>query len=169
MREPHLIIYDNAGSPSAFLITGPDALFCSHSNRLLHVDLLVEMCQPETRGHSRPSLCYTCTARGCDIPLCVSEPRQTWVHATTCVLKAKSQQGRHIETLLINPSSPHDALKHIFTSLKSHLIFLQLRVLLWQFPWNWFTNTWHFSLIFHPLKIIFIHYKSRIATAIRGL
>ena len=24
-------------------------------------------------------------------------------------------------------------------------------------------------LIFHPLQIIFIHYKSRIATAIRGL
>ena len=30
-------------------------------------------------------------------------------------------------------------------------------------------NTWQFSLIFHPLQIIFIHYKSRIATAIRGL
>ena len=25
------------------------------------------------------------------------------------------------------------------------------------------------SLFFHPLQIIFIHYKSRIATAIRGL
>ena len=29
-------------------------------------------------------------------------------------------------------------------------------------------NTWEFSLIFHPLQVIFIHYKSRIATAIRG-
>ena len=28
---------------------------------------------------------------------------------------------------------------------------------------------WHFSLIFHPPEVIFIHYKSRIATAIRGL
>ena len=30
-------------------------------------------------------------------------------------------------------------------------------------------NTWQFSWIFHLLQIIFIHYKSRIATAIRGL
>ena len=32
-----------------------------------------------------------------------------------------------------------------------------------------FTNTWQFSLVFHPLQIIFVHYKSRVATAIRGL
>ena len=32
-----------------------------------------------------------------------------------------------------------------------------------------FYNTRQFSLIFHPLQVIFIHYKSRIATAIRGL
>ena len=32
-----------------------------------------------------------------------------------------------------------------------------------------FSNIWQFSLIFHPLQVIFIHYKSRIATAIRGL
>ena len=29
----------------------------------------------------------------------------------------------------LNPLSPHDALKHNFTSLKTDLIFLQLRVL----------------------------------------
>ena len=65
--------------------------------------------------------------------------------------------------------SPHDALKHHFTSLETDLIFLKLRVLEWEFPWNWFTNILQFSLIFKPHQIIFIHYKSRIATAIRGL
>ena len=53
---------------------------------------------------------------------------------------------------MVNPLSPHDALKHTFTALKTDLIFLQ--------PRNWFTNTWQFSLIFHPHQIIFIHYKS---------
>ena len=43
--------------------------------------------------------------------------------------------------LRVNPLSPHDALKHHFTSLKTDLIFLQLRVLERKFPWNWFTNT----------------------------
>ena len=58
--------------------------------------------------------------------------------------------------LLINPLSPHDALKHHFTSLKTEVIFQQLRILERKFPWNWFTNTWHFSLLFHPHQIIFI-------------
>ena len=69
----------------------------------------------------------------------------------------------------LNPLSPHDALKQHFTSLKTDLIFLQPWVLKWIFPCNWFTNTWQFSLLFHSHQIIFIHYKSRIATAIRGL
>ena len=69
----------------------------------------------------------------------------------------------------LNPLSPHDALKHHFTSLKTYLIFLQPRVLERKFPWDWSTNTWQFSLIFKPHQVIFIHYKSRIATAIRGL
>ena len=43
--------------------------------------------------------------------------------------------------------SPHDALKHHFRSLETE----------------------QFSLFFHPPQIIFIHYKLRIATAIRGL
>ena len=68
-----------------------------------------------------------------------------------------------------NPLNPHDALKHHFTSLKTDLIFLYPRILKRKFPRNWFTNTWQFSLLFHPHEIIFIHYKSRVATAIRGL
>ena len=40
-----------------------------------------------------------------------------------------------------NPLSPHDALEHHFTSLKTNLIFLQLGVLEQKIPWNWFTNT----------------------------
>ena len=71
--------------------------------------------------------------------------------------------------VIINPLNPHDALKHHFTSLKTYLIFPKLGVLEWKLPWNWFTNTWQFYLIFHPLQVIFIHYKSRIATATRGL
>ena len=72
-------------------------------------------------------------------------------------------------THMINPLSPHDALKHHFTSLKIDLISLQLGVLEGKFPVNWFTNTWPFSLIFKPHQIIFIHYKSRIVAAIRAL
>ena len=67
-----------------------------------------------------------------------------------------------------NPLRLHDALKH-FTSLKTHLIFLQRRALEWKSPCNWLINTWQFWSIFKPHQIIFIHYKSRIATAIRGL
>ena len=69
----------------------------------------------------------------------------------------------------LNPLNPHDALKHHITSLKTDLIFLQPRVLERKCPCNWFTNTWQFSLLFKPLQIIFIHYKSRIEAAIRGL
>ena len=38
--------------------------------------------------------------------------------------------------------SPHDALKHHFTSLKTDLISLKQGVLECTFPLNWFTNTW---------------------------
>ena len=48
--------------------------------------------------------------------------------------------------------SPHDALKHHFTSLKTDIIFLQLGLSEWIFPWNWFTNTWRFSLLFTNVK-----------------
>ena len=65
-----------------------------------------------------------------------------------------------LDQLLINPLSPHDALKHHFTSLKTDLIFPQPRVLERKFPRNWFTNTWQFSWILlptsnhlHPLQV----------------
>ena len=35
---------------------------------------------------------------------------------------------------MLNPLSPHDASKHHFTSLKTYLIFLKLRVLERKFP-----------------------------------
>ena len=69
----------------------------------------------------------------------------------------------------INPWSSHDALKHHFRSLKNRFNFPTTKGFRMKFPRNWFTNRLQFSLIFHPTKIIFIHYKSRIATAIRGL
>ena len=100
-------------------------------------------------------------------------------------LKAKEQDIRHViardglyladwlcewfQVCKQKMLNPHDALKHHFTSLKTDLIFQQIMALEWKFPWNWFTNTWQFSSIFKPHQIIFIHYKSRIATAIRGL
>ena len=71
-----------------------------------------------------------------------------------------------MQLALVNPLSPHNALKHHFTSLKTDLIFPQPGVLERKFPRKWFTNTWQFH---YPLQIIFIHYKSKIATAIRGL
>ena len=36
----------------------------------------------------------------------------------------------------INPLSPHDAIKHNFTSMKTYLFFLQQRVLERKFPWT---------------------------------
>ena len=47
--------------------------------------------------------------------------------------------------LALNPLSPHDALKHHFTFLKTDLIFLQPRDLEWKFRWNW-----QFLLLFSP-------------------
>ena len=61
-----------------------------------------------------------------------------------------TKTGKTWSILTLNPLSPHDALKHNFTSLKTDLIFLQQRVLEREFPWNWFTNTWQFSSIFKP-------------------
>ena len=54
---------------------------------------------------------------------------------------------------LLIPLSPHDALMHHFTSLKTDVIFLQPKVLEWKFLWKWLTNTWWFSSIAHPLQI----------------
>ena len=72
-------------------------------------------------------------------------------------------------TILLNPLSPNNTLEHHFTSQKTDLIVLQLTVLEGKFPRNSFANTWLFFKIFHPLQLTFIHYKSRIATAIHGL
>ena len=74
--------------------------------------------------------------------------------------------------MLVNPLSPHDASKHIFTSLKVDLISLQLRGFRREISMKLFHQ--HMAklttfLIFYPLQVIFIHHKSRIATAIRGL
>ena len=66
---------------------------------------------------------------------------------------------KYFSVVMINPWNPHDALKHHFTSLKTDLIFLQLGVIEWIFPSNWFTNAWQFFLLFHPHQIIFIHYS----------
>ena len=85
------------------------------------------------------------------------------LHLNTYMLRV------YVHYTWFNPLSPHDALKHHFTSLKTNLIFLQIRVLERKLPWNCFANTWQFSLIWHPPQVIFIHYKSRIATAISGL
>ena len=68
----------------------------------------------------------------------------------------------------LNPLSPHDALKHHFTSLKTDLIFLQPRVLERKFHETGVPIHGIF-FTFYPHQIIFTHYKSRIATAIRGL
>ena len=67
------------------------------------------------------------------------------IYSLTYILFKKSHMKLNLDvifSLFINPLSPHDALKHHFTSLKTDLIFLQPRVLERKFPWNWFTNTW---------------------------
>ena len=46
-----------------------------------------------------------------------------------------------LRLFFINPLSPHDALKHHFTALKTGLISLQLRRLEKKNPWNYFANT----------------------------
>ena len=113
---------------------------------------------------------------------CLGPPQQTYTLTTDVVLRAycsvkskivtahlKSKQLLSFGFAVINPLSPHDALKHHFKFLKTDFIFPQLRVLEGKFPWNYLTNTWPFFSIFHPFQVIFIHCKSRIATAIRGL
>ena len=71
--------------------------------------------------------------------------------------------------LLLNPLSPHAALKHHFTSLKKPLHFPRTRGIRMKISMKLVYDTWWISLIFHPHQVIFIHYKSRIAPAIRGL
>ena len=63
---------------------------------------------------------------------------------------------------MINPLSPHDALKHHFKFLKTYLILQQL------IPWKFHETGLPIHDNFFNF-FIFIYYKSRIATAIRGL
>ena len=82
----------------------------------------------------------------------VSHPEHytVWPVCLTDWLIDFSKQGHHAVQvgkslymgLGLNPLSPHDALKHHFTSLKTDLISLQQRILEPKFPWNWFTSTW---------------------------
>ena len=75
--------------------------------------------------------------------------------------------GAHTSSL-IKPLNPHDALKHHFESLKNDLISWNLGVLKRKILWNCLKIT-VYVFICHQLQVIFIHFKSRIATAIRGL
>ena len=76
----------------------------------------------------------------------------------------------HEETyaILLYPYSPYDALKHHSTSLKAYLIFLQSRVLEQNFHKTCLPIHGNFLQFLNHI-VIFIHYKSRIVTAIRGL
>ena len=66
---------------------------------------------------------------------------------------------------MFNPLSPHDALKHHFTSPKTDSIFLQPKVLRTKISMKLVYQYMAIFFIFNPHQIIFIHYKSRIATA----
>ena len=54
--------------------------------------------------------------------------------ANICKKRRNEAIFTHHAQLHINPFSPHDALKHHFTSLKTDLIFLQLGVLKQKIP-----------------------------------
>ena len=55
----------------------------------------------------------------------------------TCFQTTQSRKSGNTKMVnSVNPLSPHDALRHHFTSLKTDLIFLQSRVLERKFPWN---------------------------------
>ena len=75
-------------------------------------------------------------------------PKYLWVMPETTAwsespfLKILDPPLYAAKSLLLNPLSPHDALKNHFTSLKTYLIFLQQRVSKDKFPWNCSTNTW---------------------------
>ena len=61
-----------------------------------------------------------------------------------CITKTTLYYSTEYGLLILSPLSPHDALKHHFTFLKTVSIVLQLRVLERKFPWNWFTNSLQF-------------------------
>ena len=77
-------------------------------------------------------------------------------------IKGAWTDGRHVDRIIgrLTLLSPRDALKRHFKSLKTDLIFPQLKVLERKFLWNRFTNTWHF---------FFTHFKSSSSTISREL
>ena len=104
----------------------------------------------------------------------VSLPSNNWSwRRCTQVLFLVTCQCYHICinvvcSALLNPLSPDDELKNNFTSPKTNLIFLQLRDFVRKISIKLFYLYIGFSIV-HPHQVIFIHYKSRIATAIREL
>ena len=71
--------------------------------------------------------------------------------------------------ILVNPLSPHDALKHHFTCLKTDIIFLQSRVLERKFPetglpihGNLLKFLNHLSSHLHPLQVVNCDSNSRL-------
>ena len=64
----------------------------------------------------------------------VFSPNEHLYHVLSMVIVLKLCDGKRA---LIYPLSPHDALKHHFTSLKADLIFLQQRDLERKFQRNW--------------------------------
>ena len=67
------------------------------------------------------------------------------------------------------PFKPSRCIKASFYNPENILYFPTIRGFRMKIPMQLVYNTWQLSLICNPLQIIFIHYKSRIATAIRGL
>ena len=63
-----------------------------------------------------------------------------------------TQQTRGI-VARITPLIPHDALKHNFTFMETHLIFLQPRVLGQENSWNIFFHLPPASTHLHPLQV----------------
>ena len=69
--------------------------------------------------------------------------------------------------IVLNPLNPHDASTHHVASLKNDLI-SQTQGFRIKIFMNCFNKNYSFFFICRPVHVIFIHYKSRIATAIRG-
>ena len=76
-----------------------------------------------------------------------------------CVKDKQISKIRLYTQLALNPLSPHNTLKHYFTSLKTDLISWNLVVLDRKFSWNCFKNDsifYHLSPTsshFHPLQV----------------
>ena len=81
---------------------------------------------------------FQCWSRVCEAGPAL---KQLWFNLS-CIVLIFALMSRYI-----NPLGPHDALKHHFTSLKTDLIFIQIRNFEWKFSRNWFTNKWQKSRI----------------------